>query len=93
MSELADIKVYGTSTCGDCRRAKRLLEEHGVAYDWVDVAADPESLADMKRLQGGGEMVPTIVFPDGSVLVEPTNPELAAKLGVSAAARSAASEV
>lgn len=83
---MADIKVYGTSTCGDCRRAKRLLDEHAIAYDWVDVGADPESLVDMVRLQDGGQMVPTIVFPDGSILVEPTNPELAAKLGLTEAA-------
>jgi glutaredoxin len=80
---LAEIKVYGTSTCSDCRRAKRLLDEHDIAYDWVDVGADPESLAYMVQLQNGGQTVPTIVFPDGSILLEPTNPELAAKLGLS----------
>ena len=79
---MADITVYGTSTCADCRRAKRLLDEHGIAYDWVNVENDPESRARMVELQNGGQIVPTIVFPDGSVLLEPTDAELAAKLGV-----------
>lgn len=83
---MADITVYGTSTCGDCRRAKRLLDEQGVAYDWIDVEADPESLAHMMRLQDGGRTVPTIVFPDGSILLEPSNAELAAKLGLTLSA-------
>jgi glutaredoxin len=82
VSELADITVYGTSTCADCVRAKRLLDRHGIAYDYVDVEADPESLATMLRLQDGGQIVPTIVFPDGDILLEPTDPELAAKLGL-----------
>jgi glutaredoxin len=82
VSELADIKVYGQSTCADCHRAKRLLDEHGLAYDWFDIETDPESLAHMMRLQDGGQTTPTIVFPDGSILLEPSNPELAAKLGL-----------
>lgn len=82
---MADIKVYGTAGCADCRRAKRLLDEHGVAYDWFDVEADPQQLARMMQLQNGGQTTPTIVFPDGSMLLEPTNPELVAKLGVSSA--------
>src|SRR5690606_17768307 len=41
---LAEIKVYGTRGCADCRRAKRLLDEHGIAYDWFDVETDPQSL-------------------------------------------------
>jgi glutaredoxin len=81
---LADITVYGTSTCADCRRSKRLLDEHGIAYDYIDVDADPASLATMMRLQDGGQIVPTIVFPDGDILLEPTDPELAAKLGLAA---------
>lgn len=82
VSGLAEITVYGATWCGDCRRAKRLLDEHAIAYDWVDIDADPQSLDYVRRLQGGGQMIPTIVFADGSVLVEPTTPELAAKLGV-----------
>lgn len=83
---LADIKVYGTPGCADCRRAKRLLDENGIAYDWFDVEADPEQLVRMIQLQNGGQTTPTIVFPDGSMLLEPTNPELAAKLGLSLSA-------
>ena len=83
---MAEITVYGTTWCGDCRRAKRLLDEHSIAYDWVDIEADPQSEDYVRRLQDGGRRIPTIVFEDGSVLVEPTNPELAAKLGLAQAA-------
>jgi mycoredoxin len=74
------IVVYGTAWCGDCRRAKKLLERRGIEYAWVDVEEQKGARDEMLRLNRGDGRVPTLLFPDGSVLVEPGNAELGAKL-------------
>ena len=79
---MAELSVYGAPWCPDCRRTKMFLGEHRIEYDWIDVDRDPEALALMMRLQDGGRSIPTVVFPDGSHLIEPTNEELASKLGL-----------
>jgi thioredoxin reductase (NADPH) len=53
-----------------------------VQYRWVDIEHDAAAMARVERLNGGQRRVPTIVFPNGAHLVEPTNAELAASLGL-----------
>lgn len=77
--------LYGTTWCGDCRRAKKALERRGVKYAWVDVEKAKWAKEEMLRLNGADRRVPTLLFPDGSVLVEPTPPELNARLDEQAA--------
>ncbi len=84
---MADLTVYGTSWCRDCKRAKQLLGEQRVPYDFVDVDADEAGLAYVQEVNGGKSIIPVIVFADGSVLVEPSNAELADKLGITAEAK------
>lgn len=74
------IVMYSTAWCGDCRRAKRFFDQHSVAYQNIDIEQDPTGRAVVEQINRGRHSVPTIVFPDGSVLVEPSNAELAAKL-------------
>ena len=76
------IIVYSTDWCGDCRRAKRFLEEHGIAYETVDIERNAEGKAFVERVNNGNRSVPTIVFLDGSILVEPRTHQLAEKLGI-----------
>ena len=80
---MADVKVYGAPWCPDCKRSKQFLGEQRVPYDWIDIDADPEGLRFVEELQGGGRTIPTIVFADGSHLLEPSNDELAERLGLS----------
>ncbi len=80
---MADVKVYGAPWCPDCRRSKQFLGEQRVAYDWIDITSEPEALRFVEELQGGGRTIPTIVFADGSHLLEPSNDELAERLGLS----------
>lgn len=82
-----DITIYGASWCPDCHRAKKFLGEQQVEYKWVDVEQDPRGLAYVERVNKGRRLIPTIVFGDGSILVEPSNAALAAKLGLSTEAR------
>ena len=74
------IRVFGTDWCGDCIRAKRVLDECGVDYEWIDIDRDREAQAYVMQVNGGLRSVPTIVFVDGSVLVEPSDSELGEKL-------------
>ena len=70
----ATITVYGADWCGDCRRSKRLLVARGVAFDWVDVAVQPEIRAELT--EHGYPAIPVIVMPGGSILMEPSDAEL-----------------
>ena len=79
----AEITVYGAPWCPDCRRSKQFLADQRVAYGWVDIDQDDAGRSYVQQVNNGKHIIPTIVFRDGSVLVEPTNAELAAKLGIS----------
>ena len=83
---MADVTVYGAPWCPDCKRAKAFLAAHRIPYDWVDVDQDESGLEHVRALQNGGRTIPTIEFPDGTHLVEPSNDEMAAKLGIRVAA-------
>ncbi len=76
------IKVYGAITCPDTRRARQFLEERNIAYAWIDVDQDSDGLSLIKRVNNGQRTTPTIFFEDGSIQFEPTNEELAQKLGI-----------
>lgn len=86
-AKTSKLLMYGTAWCSDCKRSKQFLGEHRVPYEWIDVDEDPEGLAYIERVQNGGHSVPTILFPDRSVLIEPSNAALAEKLGISTRAR------
>jgi mycoredoxin len=78
--ETQKIIVYGTAWCPDCRRAKRMLDQNSVSYVWIDIDNDAEGRKFVEKTNHGNRSVPTIVFPDGSILVEPSDSELKAKL-------------
>jgi glutaredoxin len=73
------ITVFGADWCGDCRRAKKVLGQAGTDYDWIDLEKSEEDTALAEALSGQRH-IPVIVFPDDTFIVEPTNPELAARL-------------
>ena len=73
------IKIYVTTWCGDCRMARRWFDSHGIPYEYINIEEDEIAAEFVTRVNGGYRSVPTIVFPDGSVLVEPTPRELATK--------------
>jgi thioredoxin reductase (NADPH) len=87
MTNSPSIIVYGTTWCPDCRRSKQFLAENRIQYTWVDIEQDPVAMAEVEQINDGKRIVPTIVFPDGSVLLEPSNEELAARLGLVTSAK------
>ena len=82
-----DIIIYSTVWCPDCKRAKKFFGEQRIPYINVDIEQDPEAMAYVEKVNGGKRVIPTIVFPDGSILVEPSNAELAEKFGLQTRAK------
>jgi glutaredoxin len=74
------ISFYSTDWCGDCFRSKALLKKHNVSFTEINVDKDLEANEYIKVLQNQQRRIPTIVFEDGSFLVEPSDPELEQKL-------------
>lgn len=76
------IVLYGAEWCPDCRRSKAFLRDQRIEYTYVDLEARPDEVASVLEYNDGKQIIPTIVFPDGSHLAEPSNEELAEKLGL-----------
>ena len=76
MPELSII-VYATEWCSDCRRAKRFLDQHNIPYQWVNIDHDKEAEQLVRKTNRGMRSVPTIICSDGTVLVEPSDQQLA----------------
>jgi len=92
MSDINNLKpsgimVYSTVWCPDCKRAKQFFGEQRVAYTNVDIEQDEKAMAFVEKINEGMRIVPTIVFPDGEILVEPSNADLAMKLGLTTKAQ------
>jgi len=83
----ARITVYGAYWCPDCRRSKKFLGEQFIPFNWVDIEQDKEAESLVLKKNNGKRIIPTIVFEDGSFLVEPSNAELAKKLGLKTEAK------
>lgn len=79
---MATIIVYGKTTCVDTIRSRKLLDVKRIAYEWVDVERSAEGRRIAMTRNNGKLNTPTIVFEDGTVLVEPSDEALAAKVGV-----------
>ncbi len=66
------LTVYGRPFCPGVPPVLRLLEAAGVAYNYVDSRQDNEAAGRLREITGGYESVPTLVFPDGRTMVEPS---------------------
>jgi glutaredoxin-like protein len=81
-SEKSLITVYGTTWCGGSRRVRLMLDRNQVPYTWIDIDKDEQAGKYVESLTHGYRSVPTIVWPDGSFLVEPSDETMARKLGI-----------
>jgi mycoredoxin len=74
------LTMYSTTWCGYCMRLKRMLDREGIAYSEVNIEED-ESAADfVMSVNGGNRTVPTVVFPDGTALTNPSIDQVKATL-------------
>ncbi len=74
------ITIFGTWWCGDCSWVRKYFDRNQIAYNWVDIDQDKNGEEFVLRTNNGMRSVPTILFIDGSVLVEPNDAELRNKL-------------
>ncbi|MEZ4620224.1 MAG: glutaredoxin domain-containing protein [Caldilineaceae bacterium] len=74
------ITVYGHPTCPAIGPVKGLLTQSKVKFDYINIHQDSAAAARVRAINNGNESVPTLVFPDGSTLTEPTVGELQSKL-------------
>jgi mycoredoxin len=64
--------IYSTSWCGPCKRLKRQLAELNITYQEIDIEQSPEAAALVESLNNGNQMVPTLVFSDGTSMTNPS---------------------
>ena len=74
------VTMYSTIWCGYCRRLKGQMERAGIAYVEVDIEHDPAAADLVMSVNGGNQTVPTVVFPDGSALANPSLAQVQDKL-------------
>ena len=77
---MKNIVMYSTEWFGDCVRSEALLKSFKISFDVVDVDKYEVANSYIQELQNGARRIPTIVFPDDTFLVEPTDIQLEAKL-------------
>ncbi|NIW49889.1 MAG: NrdH-redoxin [candidate division Zixibacteria bacterium] len=77
---VSQVRMYSTSWCPDCIRAKAVMKRLKVDFTEIDVDQDREGYRIVVEYNNGRRVVPTIFFPDGSVLVEPSNKTLSERL-------------
>ncbi len=70
------IKFYGATWCPDCRRAKQFLDEQQVTYEYINIDEVEGAAEEVVRINEGYQSIPTMLFPNGIILVEPSNEEL-----------------
>ncbi|MFR9779583.1 glutaredoxin domain-containing protein [Micromonospora sp. MS34] len=75
-----ELVVYGAGWCPDVRRSRALLDAARIPYVYVDVEVEQAASDLIRGLQQGQRRIPTLVWPDGSFLVEPTDDQLRAHL-------------
>jgi len=74
------ITMYSTTWCGYCRRLGAQLDREGIAYEVVDIEDEPGAAELVMSVNGGMQTVPTLVFPDGSALTNPSVAQVKARL-------------
>jgi mycoredoxin len=75
-----ELTVYSTQWCGYCHRLMRQLDREDVGYRVVDIEHDPTAADFVMSINGGNQTVPTVLFPDGTALTNPSLAEVKARL-------------
>ena len=66
------LTMYSTPWCGYCKRLKSQLDREGIAHEVVDIEQDPAAAEYVMSVNGGNQTVPTVLFPDGSAMTNPS---------------------
>lgn len=76
------LRVVGCRFSPESHQLRDFLVRNCVPFEWLDIEREPE----VRRLLGDDELknvrLPVVLFPDGTNLIQPTNAELAEKIGL-----------
>ncbi|MEV6318967.1 mycoredoxin [Streptomyces sp. NPDC051776] len=75
------VTMYSTTWCGYCRRLKNQMDREGIAYTEINIEQDPASAAFVEKVNNGNQLVPTVLFPDGSALPNPSLAQVKERIG------------
>ena len=78
------LTMYSTTWCGYCHRLGSQLDRAGIAYRVVDIERDDAAAEFVMSVNGGNQTVPTVVFPDGSTMTNPSIVEVKTRLAAAA---------
>ncbi|RLK55169.1 MULTISPECIES: mycoredoxin [Actinokineospora] len=81
MSAPETLTMYSTTWCGYCRRLKTQLDAEGIEYVEVDIEETPGAAEYVMSVNGGNQTVPTLHFPNGAALTNPSLAQVKAELG------------
>ena len=74
------VTMYTTQWCGFCRRLKAQLAREGIEVTEIDIEADPAAADYVMSVNGGMQTVPTVTFPDGTALTNPSAAQVRERL-------------
>ena len=72
--------MYTTQWCGFCRNLKRQLARDGIEMTEIDIEQDPAAAEFVMSVNGGNQTVPTVVFPDGTAMTNPSAAQVRERL-------------
>ncbi len=79
---MGELTMYSTVWCGYCQRLKAQMGREGIEFVEIDIEHSPEAAAFVESVNGGNQTVPTVQFPDGSAMTNPSIGDVKAKLGL-----------
>jgi mycoredoxin len=72
--------MFTTTWCGFCRNLKSQLARAGIEIAEVDIERDPAAAQYVMSVNGGNQTVPTVLFPDGASMTNPSAKQVKARL-------------
>ncbi len=76
------ITLYTSRFCGHSWAVEQFMKENEIVVKQINIDGNPEARHEVMTINNGYASVPTLVFPDGTTLTEPSFRQLRAKLGV-----------
>ena len=76
----AAVTMFTTQWCGYCVRLKKLMQREGIDFAEVDIENDAAAADLVMRANGGNRTVPTLLFPDGTAMTNPSIDQVKSQL-------------
>ena len=77
---MPEVTMYSTTWCGYCKRLKNQLDEAGVLYSEINIEEDEAAAHLVEKANGGNQVVPTLIFKDGTAMSNPSAKAVIEKL-------------